>query len=229
MARRRVTRKEMKQPDEFQSFWNRIYLDFTDDPRRFLAPVGIGILVLAIVVGGGYWLKSYRASVRADFSSAVEALSTATEPSALEALATRFESVSSRSFLSPIGKVAVYYRAAALARAGKYAEAIEIFNQFTKTVDGKDPLRFEAVYATARCMEAVGRRDEAAKSLEALADDPDNPIAPAYLYAIGSIRESAGDPKGATEIYRRLVQKHPEAPQIADAKARLEELSGQAG
>jgi TolA-binding protein len=228
MARRRVTRKEMKQPDEFQSFWFKLYSDFTANPKRFLVPVVVGVLALVLVIGGGYWLKSHRASVRADFAAAVKDLGTATDPSALESLAARFEATRS-AFLSPVGKVAVYYRAAALGRAGKCPEAIELFNQYTKGVGATGPLRFEAIFATARCLEAVGRRDEAATSLEALADDPDNPISPAYLLAMGSIKESAGDGKGATAIYQRLVQKFPEAPQTADAKSRIEELSGQVG
>jgi TolA-binding protein len=229
MARRRITRKEIRQPDEFQSFWIKLYLDFTHDPKRFLVPAVVTLLVLALLIGGGFWLKSYRQEIRRDFASAVRDLATAADPTALESIAARFDSVASRSFLSPIGKVALYYQAAALGRAGKFTEAIELFTRYLKGIGAKAPLRFEATFATARCLEAVGRRDEASKTLEALANDPENPLSPAYLYAMGSIRENAGDGPGAVALYRQLVQKFPDAPQTAGAKGRIEELSGLTG
>jgi len=99
-----------------------------------------------------------------------------------------------------------------------YALALAAFDQILKTKEGTIADRNEADVRAAKCLEKMGRTDEAmARYLDVLygrvaGDDSASPVPPEFSWQIkagweaGRIRESQKDWRGAIEIYKRLEQ-----------------------
>ena len=99
-----------------------------------------------------------------------------------------------------------------------YGLALAAFDQILKSKDGTIAERNEAAVRGAKCLEKMGRTDEAlARYLDVLygrvaGDDASSPAPPEFSWQFeagseaGRIRESQKDWRGAIEIYRRLEQ-----------------------
>jgi tetratricopeptide (TPR) repeat protein len=101
---------------------------------------------------------------------------------------------------------------------GNYTQAMAAFEQILKSKDGTIADRNEAAVHSAKCLEMLGRTDEAlGKYLDVLygkvsGDDATSPAPPEFSWQIqagwqaGSILEKRKDWRGAIEIYKRLEQ-----------------------
>jgi tetratricopeptide (TPR) repeat protein len=99
-----------------------------------------------------------------------------------------------------------------------YAAALDTFGAILKSNDGTVAERNEAAERSAKCLDKLGRRDEAmAMYLNVLygrvaGDDASAPVPPDFSWQVeagvqaGMIRESEKDWRGAIEIYKRLEQ-----------------------
>lgn len=100
----------------------------------------------------------------------------------------------------------------------KYNAALATFGAILKTTDGTIAQRNEAAERSAKCLEKLGRHDEAMDLyLKVLygrvaGDDATSPQAPDFSWQIeagvqaGQMREKEKDYRGAIEIYKRLEQ-----------------------
>jgi tetratricopeptide (TPR) repeat protein len=99
-----------------------------------------------------------------------------------------------------------------------YGAALEAFGGILKGKDGTVAQRNEAAERSAKCLEKLGRRDEAMEMYLAVVygrvagDDAASPQPPDFSWQIeagvqaGMMRESDKDFRGAIEIYKRLEQ-----------------------
>ena len=99
-----------------------------------------------------------------------------------------------------------------------YSAALESFGGILKGKDGTVAQRNEAAERSAKCLEKLGRRDEAMEMYLAVlygrvaGDDAASPQPPDFSWQIeagvqaGMMRESDKDFRGAIEIYKRLEQ-----------------------
>jgi len=102
--------------------------------------------------------------------------------------------------------------------AGSYAKALAAFDQILTTKEGNIAERNEAAVRKAKCLEKMGRTDEAmGLYLDVLygrvaGDDASSPTPPEFSWQIeggwqaARIREAAKDWRGAIEVYKRLEQ-----------------------
>jgi tetratricopeptide (TPR) repeat protein len=101
---------------------------------------------------------------------------------------------------------------------GNYAKALDAFDQILKSKEGTIADRNEAAVRSAKCLEKLGRFDDALQRyLDVLygrvaGDDATSPVPPEFSWQFkagseaGRIRESRKDWRGAIEIYKRLEQ-----------------------
>ena len=101
---------------------------------------------------------------------------------------------------------------------GNYTAALAAFDDIIKNKEGTIADRNEADVRAAKCLEKLGRNDEAmARYLDVLygrlaGDDSASPVPPEFYWQIeagwqaGGIREKQKDWRGAIEIYKRLEQ-----------------------
>ena len=99
-----------------------------------------------------------------------------------------------------------------------YSAALAAFEAILKSKDGTVAERNEAATRSAKCLDALGRRDEAMQLYLSVlyghvaGDDASSPAPPDFSWQVEAgmqaalIRESQKDWRGAIEIYRRLEQ-----------------------
>lgn len=181
MAKRKYTRKQLRQPDDFISFWSKVV-----DVARENLPRVIITLVIAILIVAGVWIWSYFAEKRA--SSGTASISRAFEvynqsifpmetklPAAEDGIP-RFKTHKARLEASEkeftktmetasgsLRHLAQLMRAGVRYEMGKYDKAIEDYRGYLAA--GDDPeLRYNASEAIGYCYE---KRKELDKALEA--------------------------------------------------------------
>lgn len=146
------------------------------------------LAVAAIVVGGWYGWKNYRASVRA---AASESLTSAYTSDELEEAVSRFSG-------QPVGGALKIRLAKSYFDAGRYEEALAQYEALA--ANPPDGFADIPVVGKAQCLEALGKFAEAAEAFDAFAEA--NPKSYLLLTAqLGAARSfaQAGDKKKALE------------------------------
>ena len=148
----------------------------------------IGLLIAAVVVGGWYWWKYHRESVR---NAASDALTSTYTTEEIEESVARFSGTPTEGALR-IRLAKSYFD------AGRYEEALSTYDALASAA----PDGFADVPAVGRaqCLEALSRFEEAQKAFDAFAEaNPSNYLAlTAQLGAARCIAQS-GDKKKALE------------------------------
>lgn len=189
-----LSKKELKQPDQFVSFWTR----FSSQAGKFLAerrkPVFIGVGVLAGVVTATiiYGEMSERASIRSSQAlERVEKIATAdllpaegtapkddglphfkTEKERLEAALKEVDGFLTADGRSPLRREAQLQKAGLLLDLQRPEEAIPIYNDLLSSRLDKN-LRFLAQEGLGYAYEGKGDLDQAAAAFAKLGDVPE--------------------------------------------------------
>ena len=156
------------------------------------------LAVAAIVVGGWYGWKNYRASVRA---AASESLTSAYTSDELEEAVSRFSG-------QPVGGALKIRLAKSYFDAGRYEEALAQYEALA--ANPPDGFADIPVVGKAQCLEALGKFAEAAEAFDAFAEA--NPKSYLLLTAqLGAARSfaQAGDKKKALERIDALKEAEP--------------------
>lgn len=202
-----LSKKELKQPDQFVTFWTR----FSEKAGKLLAerrkPVFVGVGVLAGVITATviYGEISERASIRSSQAlSRVEKIATAdllpaeggeakddglphfkTEKERLEAALIEVDSFLSAEGHSPLRREAQLQKAGLLLDLQRPGDAIPLYTELLSSRLDKN-LRFLAQEGLGYAYEGKGDLDQAAAAFAKLADGPDGKP------------EAAADDKGAS-------------------------------
>jgi TolA-binding protein len=120
---------------------------------------------------------------------------------------------------------ALYYRGLALANLGRFDEAVDALDRVVRDYPG-DFLAPMARYQMARVRESEGNAREALTHFQALAVDPGGTLAPEEgILGIARCHEALGDREEALRTYQRILIEFPESDYLADARAKVDELS----
>ena len=227
---KRYTRKELRRPDEFVSFWQRAYNLLQGAGR----PIVIGAVVAIAVIGGANALSSRSQSRESDASRAlshamkVYAADLATDDEALKKLqqqeedVPRYKSVDERRQATlaelddllrkqPGAGAAVearLVRAGVLLDGGKWDEAITAYGDFLAQVGTDHRLRFLAREGRGYAYEGKGQLDQALNEFSKLEGEGDLSKDRAQ-YHQARILEKKGDAKGAEKLYQAVLEKFP--------------------
>lgn len=242
----RIERKQLKQPDQFVSFWSRVMIAL--EARRRSIAVAALVAVLA-GVGAQVALKSREGRTERatqafakleTIANAPVVADDAPPPGELEG--PRFKTAAERldavlrevdAFLSAhagsrlVGP-ALLFKARSLLLAGKPDDAAKIYDEL---LAGKlDPsLRFAAREGRALADEIAGRVEKAAEGYAALAADADKAggfYRDRALFARARLLERKGDTKGAETLLREILDKTPATSLKDPINDRLASLEG---
>lgn len=173
----RITRKELKK-DEFALEVSKTY-DFIQEQRSLVIRYTVAAAVAVVLVAGGYWLFSHRKG------QAQEQLAHAT-----------------RVFFSEPGSTEPGMNfpdaKARYTQAGK---------EFATVADKYSWLHEAEVarYYQGLAQAELGRTDDAARNLKAVADKNDNKISPLARYALAGVYVRTGKLDDAEKLYRELA------------------------
>ena len=212
----KVTRRDLKE--------DKVYItmaEVVDYVVQYRLWIGLGVLVLILAFGVGYFLHLRAAQVATEASWALYEASHVEDASEK---VVGIQKVAADYPASPAGRYASYLAANTLYEDGKYDEAIKAFEQFLK----KNPnhlLAPSAMEAIGFCEESLARWDDAIKTYkELIRTRAKSPAAARSNYRIGLCYEQLGQKDKAIEAYEIAVELLPDSLWAQYANERLSAL-----
>ena len=239
---KKVSRKELKEPDEFLSFTVRA-LRWINAQKVALI---VGALALAVVIMGNFawsWYslsKEKAASVA--FIQAREILDArviprddaagtsssdgtfSSEDDKFRAAIAEFEQVAKSHSNSATAALATYYVAEYSHRTGEYDKAIENFKNYLKVEGPTGELSVFAVEGIAASLEAQGKGDQAAQQYRRLTESPFDMQPDRGLFHVARLEQKAGRTDEAVRLFNEIVEKYPKTTYMRDIQDRLSVL-----
>jgi tetratricopeptide (TPR) repeat protein len=228
-------RKQIKQDELASSYanagaWFGAHVDQ-------VKPAAIGVLVLAVAVGGLLYFRSERAqeAQRAFdeahdlFSGAVGkpeegAVAASKEEKFKKALAA-FQGVVERYGSLAVGPRARYYSALCEIELGEREKAESVLRELAERKRAGEMVPGLADIALARVEQAPGKPDQAIAAYEKLAGQPSNGLPRDYvLMSLATALEAAGRFSEAAANFRRIVDEMPTSPFADEARSRADYL-----
>ncbi len=223
MARteQRLTRKDLRQPDEFQTL-SRQALEFVEANRTMvIAALGAVIVLLLAIVAYRMISQSREAGASSAYTEARQLL---TDKKYADAAA-RFDEVANRYAGTSYGPLALLERGNALLLSDQAADAASAYERFLQSSPPTDYLRQLGHTRLAYAQEKLGKTADAQKSFTTASTEP-GPFAAEALFGAARTAEAAGDATKAKELYAQLLEKHPTTDYRSVATAHLIALGG---
>jgi tetratricopeptide (TPR) repeat protein len=210
--RLKIRRKDLQQPDEFETLTAQT-LDWARRHQALVSAVAGGLVAVALVVlVVGRVRASHAEAAALDFRAAHGLFEAGKFGEAADAFATLAET----SPRTPFGRLAGLYRAHAFARKGDPGSAATAYGEYLASSPPADYLRQEALVSMGRAKEGTS---DASGALEAYtqAGALDGPFHTDALLAAARLDEAAGRTEDARHIYTQLLAAAPDG----DTKAFL--------
>ena len=253
---RSINRKELKQPDEFVSFWTRLGYHVSAHRRKVIA-----ILAIAVVGGGGTWAsiawKEHQAAGETEAFSRVEKTALApllpekgtetksadeedksdedeglhfkTDQERLQATIKQADDFVARYGTAGLGRRALLVRANSLLRLGKGGDAATAFQQLLQGETDKG-MRLVEQDGLALALEAEGQVDKAIAAYGAMASEAQavgNFYADRALFGKARLLQKQGKGKDAEKVLREILEKMPKTLLRREIDDRLAALGDQ--
>ena len=227
---RRITRKQLKQDDEFVSAAEWIFRWIADNRRPLTAGI-IAVCVVALL----WWSVSSWMGARADDASLVllnavktfegDAPAGSLVPGGdVDAAELAFQQVIEDYGRSDQADMARLYLARIALSRGEVDAARSTFVELSQS-HGGDLIGRLATLELVDLRIASGQETEVAGELEAMVLGQ-NPGLPrdAALYKLGELFAGSGETERARGYFERLVEEFPESPYLMNARLKLDEL-----
>ncbi len=198
-------RKDLKQPDEFETLTGKA-LAWAEENVRLLAGIAGAVAALLLLVVVVNRVSASRNDSAADgFRRAKVVFDAGKFPEAADAFAS-----TARDYpRTPFGKLAALYHAHALARQGNAAEAATAYSEYLASAS-TPYLRQEALVGLARAKEATGDAPGAIASYTE-AGSLEGAYRTDALLSAARLHEAAGHADQARELYSQLLKEAPDA------------------
>lgn len=221
-ASKRITRKDIRQPDHFVAMARRLVAYGKTNRTALFAALAVLILFAAALLGWNLYRGRQDRLAAAEYDRAVELYHAGNYKEAMDALK-RLE-VYRTSFYSRLG---LLYAANTQAALQDTTGSIETLKQLLQK-ETKDPLVRQAAYVSmgytqeqkGQCKEAAASFAEAEKLAGPLKSDA----------TLGKARCSgiAGDYKEALASYRKFLADNPDSERFNEISVRIQELEAKA-
>lgn len=228
-AKRKITRKEIKEPDEFITLWSRILAFAVAHKREALyGMVGFLFVVLLLSAWRAY-SRNQEARASALLCEAQEALSpksgsAVAEPEAERAVSTLENLLSTypRTRSAQTGRLML---ADLKYRQGDYEKAMEIYRSYLDRGHRTAELTGLAWEGIAYCQEGQGKYEEAIASYRKAAETQPSYYPGWALLGLGRCLEKTGKAEEAEEVYRKLLADYPQHPKAREVEALLSKIA----
>ena len=253
---RSINRKELKQPDEFVSFWTRLGSQISTHRRKVIAT-----FVIVVVGGGGTWgsiaWKEHQAAGETEAFSRIEKTALApllpekgvddksadeeakpdddegprfkTDQERLQATIQQADAFVSAHGSAGLGRRALLIRANSLLRLGKGGDAATAFQQILQGEADKG-MRLVEQDGLALALEAQGQVDKAIELYSTMAGEAQelgNFYADRALFGKARLLQKQGKGKDAEKVLREILDKMPKTLLRRDIDDRLAALGDQ--
>jgi hypothetical protein len=240
---KRYTRKALKKPDEFVSFWHRAY-EAAAPYGRAIGWACLGAIgVVAAVWGFQHFSEGKRQDATERFAEAAriaeaDLLAEGDKVDPIEDPTPRFKTEKERAEAA-VAKIdellklrgatdaahkARLFRAGLLFDLARWDDAEAGYRDYQKEAPEGDPLAPIAREGVGLCQEQRGKLDDALATFKELEPKSGDLYRDRALYDQGRVLAKKGDAKGAVDAYRAVLSKSPQSPLKGDVEARLAAL-----
>ena len=207
MAEQRLSRKEIRQPDQFISLSVQI-VDWTKAHSRYLIYGSIGLLVIAtLLTGWSAWQKQREQQAENALYEATKLINMAARTTNRSQAIERLQKLVSDYGSTPATALAYWHLGHLYFEAGEYTAALTAYKQaqqrFTKT--SQPLMRALATLDVGYAQEASSACDQAITSFETVLQLPAHWLRGEAYLGIGRCNESTGTPHKAVAIYKRAL------------------------
>jgi len=227
---RRITRKQLKQDDEFVSAAEKIFAWVADNRRQLMAAIGAVCAAALVWWGVSSWLASRTDDASLLFYHAVKTFEGDAAAGSLvpggdvDAAEAEFLLVIESYGRSDQADMARLYLARIALSRGQSDEARSILVELSQK-HGNDVIGRLASLELIDLRIASGQAAEVAGELEAMVLGQDGGLPrDAALYKLGEVFIGSGEPERARSYLERLVEEFPESPYLMNAQLKLSEL-----
>ena len=203
--RKRFRRKELRQPDEFETLTGQAVAWVRGNPQILLGVLAAVVVAALAGVLFGRMRAARQEAAAVDFGTA----HTAFEAGKFAQAADAFATLAREHPRTSSGRLAGLYRAHAVARQGDPAAAATAYGEYLATSPEPAYLRQAALTGLAQAKEASG---DTAAALEAYlqAGALEGPYRTDALLGASRLQEATGHADQAREVYARLLKEAPD-------------------
>ena len=220
--RHKITRKELKQPDEFATLFDSAYDFLLTNLRQVLISAGVVVAAGAIVVGLYYYERSRDENTAIRFNQALAALTAGQNKQAEQ----QFKSLADAEPNRRLGRLARFYIANAYLADNDPAKARDALVRFLE--EEHDPMFTSLAWTNLGVVyESMSDWSKAAGAYRNGATAPGPEQVRAEL-GMARMLAKAGDKQGAVAAYRGFLAAHPYAQQRQDVVESLALLGASA-
>lgn len=223
MARteQRLTRKDLRQPDEFLTLSRQLMAFVEDNRTAVMAALGAVIVLLLAIVAYRMISQSREASASAAYTAARGLLTDKKYGDA----AVKFDQVASQYGGTNYGTLAILERGNALLLADQASDAATAYERFLQSSPPTEYLRQLAHSQLGYAQEKLGKQADAERSFTTAASEP-GPFVAESLFGAARNAEASGNADKAKDLYMQLLDKHPTSEFRDVATAHLIALGG---
>jgi tetratricopeptide (TPR) repeat protein len=214
---KKITKKKLKEPDEFISLTEQIYLFITHHSKVIMTG-GIAALIVLLVLFVYYrWERRNEEEAYQNFRFAVEiyqmidSQNKETSVSEYKDVLEKFNKIITRFSRTPSGKFSLLYKGNILLRLGEFEEATKSYQAFLKRAGNEKLYKLFAWEGLGYSYE--GRRDyeKAIQAYRKITEEGKNlELSNAYLN-MGRCYEKLGKNKEALENYKAFLEESPKS------------------
>ena len=219
---RKEFRKEIKQPDEFQTRSNRVLVWAQENPDQLKKVIAAFVVIVVVAGVLGYRAESRQSESMRDFWAGSELYSRQQWEPAEET----FDALAEELPGTVYGRLANIYAGGAAAAEGQQAEAITAWRAYL--ADGLESPAIEQLVRLnlGKALSAIEDNEAAQRELEAAAAIA-GPAGPEVQLALARHFDGSGAGDKALDAYTRYLEDEPTGAAATLARARIVALGGE--
>lgn len=215
MTNTRVSRKTLKEPDEFISFSSKLLHQAVLHKKEMVVALGVVLGVVILVSGFRYFSEKAENKGSLLLSRVLNQYASATKESgpekAYEMVTTDFQKILDAYSGKECGKFARLEFANVCYRSGNFDKAIALYSRALDDFKAVPIFRNMAACGLGYAYEEKKEYAKAAELFESLSADPDVIMEDEALFTLGRLYGLLEKNEKRAQVMGRLVDKHPES------------------
>ena len=221
MAKKRVSRsrkRDLDKPDEFISFWSKVFELISEYKLIFSSALGVMVVVIIVITGMVYFIKKSEDNAFALLQQGIVNYQTKLKTSAPEKayldVQKDFQLIMDEYSNRSGGKLAGFIYANICYTEKDYDKAIELYNQFLPKFDDEPFIKNLLLNGLGYAYKAKKDYQTAAKYFEIIASDPDYTIKDEALFNLGEIYAAMGNHDKSITAFKQIISDHSDSMYI---------------
>ena len=214
---KKITKKQLKQPDEFISFTDHAFRFVASHSKKFAIGGTAVLLIVLAVVFYQMWEKNKEGEADQQFNQALQVYQQVSSPYREEAppeykkALEKFDEVAKKFSGTSAGKLALLYKGDLDLKLGEFEEAAKTYQTFLSKMGKEKLYSLLAMDGLGYAYEGQKKYDQALETYQKMiATDAGFESGEAYL-KIGRCYEKLGKNKEAAENYRSFLKASPKS------------------